>query len=251
MKTYIVDKIQYMILPNHIQENKRFITMVILIKPNLKRCWFYTMCVLSLFAFKFCDARMISPPELNAQRLIVEDKRVYLTIRNKSEKAWLIQSWIEDLDGSKQDKMVLPEFTRLEAFSSLNLGIYPLELKKNNSEKMHWLTVRIIPALEDKEIDKVVIPINYKLKVFHRPYALKNKERKPSDLEWEIRNDFLFIKNNSGFYYTFSEILFSHYKYIPPAKDFLPPYGETKLRIPNKAGNLLKYTFTDDFGNEQ
>lgn len=225
--------------------------MMIFFKNLINRHGFYTMFSLSFFVFNTCDARVISPPELNAQRIIVKDKKAYLNIKNKSEKAWLIQSWIEDLDKKKQKKLVFPEFSRVEAFSSFNLTISPLEFKDNNAEHMHWLTVRMIPELDVKETTNFVIPINYKLKIFHRPDALSKRGRKPSDLEWEMKNGAVFVKNKSGFYYSFSELHFSHYKLTPPARDVLPPYGEVQFYIPDKAGCLLSYTFTNDFGDEQ
>ncbi|MFJ3000793.1 fimbrial biogenesis chaperone [Raoultella planticola] len=225
--------------------------MIIFFKNLINRHGFYAIFLLPFFVFNVCDARVISPPELNAQRVIVKDKKAHLTIKNKSENAWLIQSWIEDLDEKKQKKMVFPEFARVEAFSSFNLTISPLEFKDDNAENMHWLTVRMIPELDDKETTNFVIPVNYKLKIFHRPDALSKTGRKPSDLEWEMKNGVLFVKNKSGFYYSFSELHFSRYKLTPPAKEVLPPYGETRFHIPDKAGYLLSYTFTNDFGDEQ
>ncbi|HHW3955433.1 fimbrial biogenesis chaperone [Raoultella planticola] len=225
--------------------------MIIFFKNLINRHGFYAIFFLPFFVFNVCDARVISPPELNAQRVIVKDKKAHLTIKNKSDKAWLIQSWIEGLDKKKQKKMILPEFARVEAHSSLNLTIYPKEFKENNKEDMYWLTVRMIPELDEQENINFAIPVNYKLKVFQRPDALSVSGRKLSDLEWKTYNGILFIKNRSGFHYSFSELLFSHYKIVPPAKDVLLPFGEVQFKIPDKAGCFLSYSFTDDFGDDK
>lgn len=221
------------------------------VKGLVNKYKYYFIFVLSCLTFEVCDAKVISPPVLNTQRVIIKEKKEILIIKNKSDKAWLIQSWIEDLGKKKQKKMIFPEFSRVESHSSFNLTINPKELKEHNKEDMYWLTVRMIPVLDDQESIKFVIPVNYKLKVFQRPDALSVNGRKLSDLEWKINNDTLFIKNKSGFHYSFSELLFSHYKIIPPAKDVLIPFGEVQFKIPDKAGSFLSYNFTDDFGDDK
>jgi len=224
---------------------KRFKVMVI------GRYRIYTIILIFFFICKVCEAKLILPPELNAQRIVVNDKKVYLTIKNKSEKPWLIQSWVEDLDEEKKSKLIFPEFFRVEAFSSFNVTIFPLDFKDDNVEKMHWLTVRMIPEINDEDAINFVIPVNYRLKIFHRSETLSKKEKEYNDLEWNVTKNNFSIKNKSGFYYSFSELSFSNFKVTPPAKDVLPPYGEVVFDIPANAGRLLSYTFIDDFGNEQ
>lgn len=232
------------------QEIKRFETIMAHIKHYIERFKLYAVIYMSFFVPGVCEAEVAFPPELNAQRVVVKGNKEYLNIKNKSGEPWLIQSWIEDLDGKKQRKMVFPEFARVEAFSSFNLTISPLEYGGGSAENMKWLTVRMMPLLNNEGNASFVIPVNYKLKVFFRTDVLSKKDRIPSELEWKINDGVLFVKNNSGFYYSFSELLFDNYKIIPPAKDVLPPYGTIQFNIPDTAGDLLSYVFINDFGDE-
>ncbi|HBA7710212.1 TPA: molecular chaperone [Escherichia coli] len=112
-------------------------------------------------------------PESN--RIIIrgeENATGRITVTNPGERAWLVQSWLEDENGMKHN-FTYPNLFRVDGFQSQTLKI---STKKEQwsamHEKMLWLYIKIIPKLDTTKKNKLEIPIIYKIKVFLRPSDL-------------------------------------------------------------------------------
>ncbi|EHN94252.1 fimbria/pilus periplasmic chaperone [Escherichia coli] len=80
-------------------------------------------------------------------------------VSNPGERAWLVQSWVEDSE-HKKAPLVFPSITRLEPKSSLRLAVY-----KGNYEQIDRVIVMFIPPENIHSESWMTIPIAYKLKV--------------------------------------------------------------------------------------
>lgn len=123
-----------------------------------------------------CAIQKENTPYPETNRVIIrgtENSTGGFTVTNPGERAWLVQSWVEDENGMKHN-FIYPNLFRIDGFQSQTLKI---STKKEQwsavHEKMLWLYIKIIPPLDATQKNKLEIPIIYKLKVFLRPSDLE------------------------------------------------------------------------------
>ncbi|OWC42073.1 hypothetical protein A8F92_02380 [Escherichia coli] len=81
-------------------------------------------------------------------------------VTNPSNNAWLIHSWIEDLNMDKEFS-VHPSLTRIEPKSSVDLKIIQ---KKDNIDQKRMI-VTMIPSMSSNNYESLVIPVSYRLRI--------------------------------------------------------------------------------------
>ena len=137
-----------------------------MIKFKKKHCLLFA----TLFIFEFgyaSTSSLIKYPFLSDTKVklsIEGDKKIkqgVLNITNPDERAWLVQSWIEDEEGEKSSN-VYPSIARIEAHSNLVLRIYPPLSDKCNAG---WVVVLFIPPDRGNKSNQLAIPVAYRLKM--------------------------------------------------------------------------------------
>ncbi|GCW80747.1 TPA: fimbria/pilus periplasmic chaperone [Escherichia coli] len=139
--------------------------------------FFYRLLFLFLFCCFFAEAASVTYP-------YPEDTTITLTRNNKDnsikgalrvvnpgDKAWLVQSWVED--NNQKYSIVFPSIVRLEPKSSLILTVYPKH-EKNDINK--WFVVKFIPSVTSKNDSLLTIPVAYKLKMLDKDRSIINNE---------------------------------------------------------------------------
>ncbi|WP_407576536.1 fimbria/pilus periplasmic chaperone [Escherichia coli] len=91
-----------------------------------------------------------------------------LLVTNPGDKVWLLQAWMQDEKNNKYP-YVYPGLSRLESNSSRNLKVIIPRKNTESSElaNMGWLILRFLPT-EKKSIEsKLVLPIEYRMKILN------------------------------------------------------------------------------------
>lgn len=200
-------------------------------------------------------------PQLTRVVAYASDKETPVEIINESSESYMVQSWLEDLDGKDANipLVLTPPVMRLDAQKQgkLRLVVLPAELPQDR-ESVYWLSIQEIPPKAKTEADnKVVIAIRSRLKVFVRPQGLDAKGAREAikSLTWSVENDggktWLKANNPSAYYISFGKLMVNGTmlddKYLMPA-----PHGSQRYAVPKAlAGKkaTITYSAMSDYGS--
>lgn len=156
-------------------------------------------------------------PQLTRIIAYAQDKETPIDIVNDSEEMYLIQSWLEDLNGNDSNipLVLTPPVMKLggKAEGKLRLVVLPAEIPQDR-ESVYWLSLQEIPPkAKNEEIEnRLIIAIRSRLKVFVRPQGLSEKgaTQAVKSLRWEVEREggkvWLKAVNPSPYYISFGKL---------------------------------------------
>lgn len=193
---------------------------------------------------------------LGATRVIypAEQKQVQLAVTNNDEKGnYLIQSWIENAEGKKDNRFVItpPLFSMLgKKENTLRIIDSSNDALPKDRESLFWINVKAIPALDKaKENENYLqFAIVSRIKLYYRPKGLAiAPEQAPEKLRFSVQNDKLVLNNPTPYYLTVTDL-----KIDGKALEhtIVPPMGKTSVSIPSGggAGGDITYKTINDYG---
>ncbi|VEC86252.1 chaperone protein FimC [Raoultella ornithinolytica] len=184
-------------------------------------------------------------PQLTRIVAYAEDRETPAEIINESTETYMVQSWLEDTEGSDKDIPVVltPPVMKLEGKKS---GKLRLVVMKGNipqdRESVYWLNLQEIPPKAKDAENSLVIAIRSRLKVFVRPAGLdaQGNTEAPSKLTWEMEvadgKRWLRATNPTKYHVSFGELTVG----MPGKKGqrlegkyrMVPPEGSERYEIP-------------------
>lgn len=145
-------------------------------------------------------------------------KETPVEIINESKNTYMVQSWLEDLNGSdKNIPLVLtPPVVKLLGGQQgkLRLVVMPGQIPQDR-ESAFWLNIQEIPPKVKSENRNILtVAVRTRIKVFVRPESLANKvdelENAVEQLVWsherEGRNVWLKVNNPTPFHISFGQL---------------------------------------------
>lgn len=217
---------------------------------NLNKKYFF-LIALMIYA-KFGISGGIA---LDSTRVIynADKKSTVLNVLNSDEKKkFLIQSWIEDVDGKKSDKFIVTPPLFLSKPSSENAVriSYIGQGEAGDRESVFYLNSKAIPSLDKKEVDGkniLQIAVLSRIKVFYRPNGLDGSSLDAyKQLKFTPVSGGVLVKNPTPYFITLVNFKIDGYK-MP--SEMFSPYSE-KMVSNGKNGkiNILSYQSVNDFG---
>jgi P pilus assembly chaperone PapD len=203
-------------------------------------------------------------PQLTRIIAYTSTKEMSVDIINESNEAYMVQSWLEDLNGNESNVplVLTPPVMRLNGNSEgkLRLVVLPGEIPQDR-ESVYWLSLQEIPPKAKGDIEsKLVIAIRSRLKVFVRPKGLTEKEaaQAVTKLAWEVEREdgkvWLKAVNPTPYYISFGkfELKAGNETITPDDKVKMPPpMGSQRYEVPKSMigkSVTLTYNSVNDFG---
>lgn len=204
-----------------------------------------TVLAAGMLAGATAPAESAVRPQLTRIVAYAEDRETPAEIINESTETYMVQSWLEDTDGSDKDIPVVltPPVMKLEGKKS---GKLRLVVMKGNipqdRESVYWLNLQEIPPKAKDAENSLVIAIRSRLKVFVRPAGLdaQGNAEAPSKLTWKMESAggkrWLRATNPTKYHVSFGELAVG----IPGKKGqrledkyrMVPPEGSERYEIP-------------------
>ncbi|SUC13399.1 fimbrial chaperone [Proteus vulgaris] len=195
---------------------------------------------------------------------VENEKEVTIKVSNEGKLPVLIQNWIDtgDVDAAPENIQVpfilSPPVFRVEPTKSQTLRINytgSVQLPKDR-ESIYWLNVLEIPPNASDKIDnKLQIAYRSRIKLFYRPYALRDKAdaiKGAENLSFTVVNNKLKAINNSPYYVSLVSITLSNNEKNPIDGEVVPPLGSHDFSIPNgvnaSSGSKIVYRYVNDWG---
>lgn len=193
---------------------------------------------------------------LGATRVIYPagSKQVQLPVTNNDEKStFLIQSWIENVEGKKDSQFVItPPLFSMKGKKENTLRIIDAtnnQLPKDR-ESLFWLNVKAIPSMDKEQASKsqntLQLAIVSRIKLYYRPANLElAPEHAAEKLTFRRSGNSLTLDNPTPYYLTVTELSAGG---RPLDNALVPPLGSTSVKLPSGAGSEIKFRTINDFG---
>lgn len=181
---------------------------------------------------------------IGGSRLIYEGnkKEESISVTNMDKSPYLIQSWIEDENGTNGNSsfIITPPLFRLDGEQQNVLRIVRVDgMLRNDKETLFWLNIKSIPQSESSDNNVLQIAVRSRLKLIFRPESLKKTipEEVTSQLQWSYSSGKLQVINPTPYYMNFMSIMvngkkLSNINYIAPLStaSFDLPRGVSHVR---------------------
>lgn len=191
---------------------------------------------------------------LGATRVIYPagDKQVKLAVTNNDESsAFLIQSWVENAEGSKDGSFVItPPLFAMQGKKENILRIIDAtgDRLPRDRESLFWINVKAIPAMDKSRLSEntLQLAIISRIKLYYRPAKLKTPpEQAVQQLIFSRSGTSLTLINPTPYYLTVTELSAGNRKLD---NALVPPMGKTSVRLPQGAGNNITFRTINDYG---
>ncbi|ELI7921276.1 fimbrial biogenesis chaperone [Yersinia enterocolitica] len=190
---------------------------------------------------------------IGGTRLIYDGgkKESSLSVNNPDKSPYLIQSWVEPLDGGteKAPFMITPPLFRIDGGQENRLRVVRTggHLPEDR-ESMFWMDIKAIPsATKESGQNTLQIAVKNRLKLIYRPSGLKGSpEDRTEELKWQRSDNQLQVTNPTPFYMNFQSITVG-------GKDvkeitYVAPMSSTSFPCPEASRGNVVWKIITDFG---
>ena len=174
-------------------------------------------------------------------------KEASLSVDNRDQTPYLIQSWIENDVGSEKPPFIItPPLYRLDKGQKNVQRIILAGNVPQDKESLYWINVKSIPASEMKE-NVLQIAIKTRIKLIYRPQSLNKgtPELYADKLAWKKTGNGITVTNNSPYVMNFSEVIINN-KQVKDVSFVLP--GATRNFQTSSASAEVRYKIINDYG---
>ncbi|WP_432224905.1 fimbria/pilus periplasmic chaperone [Enterobacter wuhouensis] len=191
---------------------------------------------------------------LSGTRIIypLESSQVSVSVRNTSDKTtYLVQSWAEDLEGSKTKDFIItpPLFSSSPGNENKLRIIYTGKHLPSDHESLYYFNNKAIPSINKKDLNgknALIFAAITRVKLFVRPAGLKpSPEEAPESLNFKKLGDKLEISNPTPYYLTITNLKSGNKN----LKDtMISPFGKEIITLPAGTSSNLTFSTINDYG---
>ncbi|HCM9274179.1 TPA: molecular chaperone [Enterobacter kobei] len=177
-------------------------------------------------------------------------KEATLSINNPDNTPYLIQSWIETLNGGaeKAPFVITPPLYRLDHGQQNVERIIMAGALPQDKESLYWLNIKSIPSAPRKD-NTLQIAIKTRIKLIYRPAALKGTapEEVADKLTWSVAGNQLQVTNPTNYVMNFNEVTVNGKKLDDVT--FVMPGSSARFNLPQGVhGGAMTFTIINDYG---
>lgn len=231
------------------------------------RLFYLAFCFLFIFSFTAESDTHNPGLMLDQTRLIFDPvhKSESITLRNASDRVWLIRSWVASYSDGKiksDDFIITPPIFRLDAQSDVQLRVNFVGKKTlpTDRESVYRINVLAIPpesdaasSATDTNTGSIQFSINTQIKLFYRPTALNNNSKILSaqkNLAFSWTAEGMTVRNDSPYYVTLYGVAVAGIKIpIDNIDSMVAPFGQLILKTKKLSrGEKVSYSVVNDYG---
>ncbi|MCO4855733.1 molecular chaperone [Herbaspirillum sp. WGmk3] len=241
----------------------------------MSRCRIARLARWVLLSMLLCCTRAEAGLMPERTRLVFSqgERELSLRLANTNPHAVVVQSWVDQGEGSQAPDtvqsalFVLPAVQRLSPQAIGQVRVLTTgEPLPTDRESVFWLNLYEIPLLADApqaSAPRLLLGLNTQIKVFHRPHGLADPGPQWSDalhfrLQWQAGQWVLVCRNDSPYFASLASLRVSdgRRELVPRAApdQMAPPYGEQVFVLPVDDATLpwqqprLSFQLIDDDG---
>ncbi|WP_434641126.1 molecular chaperone [Klebsiella sp. I138] len=179
-------------------------------------------------------------------------KESSLSVNNPDKAPYLIQVWVETVDGGAQKApfMLTPPLFRLDGGQNNVLRVVRAGGNlPTDKESLYWINIKSIPSVE-KETNKntLQIAVKTRIKLIYRPQGLGGiPEESTEKLVWSRKGNQLQVTNPTPFYMNFQSVKIGG-KDIPDITYVAPGTTANFPLSAGMTGGAVSWKIISDFG---
>jgi P pilus assembly protein, chaperone PapD len=181
-----------------------------------------------------------------------DKKQVSMSVRNTSEKAsFMVQSWVENPDGSKSKDFVVTPPIYVSGPSNENILriMYVGPPVRKDLETLYYFNTKAIPSMDRNEINGkniLMLAATTRIKLFVRPSGLEPSIDKAfSMLTFHREGKKLRIENPTPYHITLANIKYGSHT-LPDS--MVNPRSNLLLLLPSSLSSTIVYRTINDYG---
>lgn len=215
----------------------------------------HTVCAMAMSALCMTPSLSVAGGiSLGGTRIIypADQKQVSLSVRNTAEQSsYLVQSWIEQPDGEKnQDFVVTPPLYVSGPGNENTLRLMYLgQPVKTDQETLFYFNTKAIPSMDKKKMEGeniLLLAAVTRIKLFVRPAGLKpSPDKAPAELTFHRSGSKLRIDNPTPYHITLAKMTAGGHK-LPDT--MVLPHGSVSLPLPTPPANTITFRTINDYG---
>lgn len=191
---------------------------------------------------------------LSATRIIypATQKQVKLAVNNNDEKStYLIQSWVENIDGQKDGRFVItPPLFAVQGKRENTLRIIDATNGQlpQDRESIFWINIKAIPSMDKEKLktNTLQLAIISRIKLLYRPSDLALPPDQAADkLRFQRNGNRLTLFNPTPYFLTVTELNVGSRVL---ENTLVPPMGETFVNLPSGTIGEITYKTINDYG---
>ncbi|MCJ3377170.1 fimbria/pilus periplasmic chaperone [Klebsiella pneumoniae] len=217
---------------------------------------FYLKIALTIVSILYV-APSFSGVVIGGTRLIFngEKKDSSINLANEDKVNYLIQSWVENEDGTRDNTpfIITPPLFRLNAEEQNVLRVIKTnDMFSDDREQLYWINVKSIPSTS-KELmssNSLQIAIKTRIKLIYRPASLYSTQ--PEDVaqlvKWSMSEGSLRVSNPTGYYMNFNSIKFNGLEI--KNTQYVSPKATTTYKLSDRSvqHGTIEWSIINDYG---
>lgn len=179
-------------------------------------------------------------------------KEATIGVTNPDSTPYLIQSWIETLNGGaeKAPFVITPPLYRLDKEQQNVERIILTGSLPQNKESLFWINIKSIPSsARVQNVNTLQLAVKTRIKLIYRPASLKgtSPEEQADKLTWQRIGNSIQVTNPTNYVMNFNEIQvggkkLDHVTYVLPS-------STARFNLPTGVnGNTLTFKLINDYG---
>lgn len=180
-----------------------------------------------------------------------EKKEASLSVTNTDAQPYLIQSWVETLNGGAQKApfIITPPLFRLDGNQKNILRIVQTGVGgADDRESMYWINIKSIPSGKRQDnTNTLQIAVRTRIKLIYRPGKLNGTpEDVASKLKWSKSGNTLTVNNPTPFIMNFNQVKIGNH--VVKDATFVMPMSNETFTTPPGASGPVSWRLISDYG---
>lgn len=209
-----------------------------------------TFAIFTIFTASFSIAT--AGVVIGGTRIIYDGskKEASISINNPDDTPYLIQSWIETLNGGaeKVPFIITPPLYRLDKGQKNIERIIMAGALPQDKESLYWMNIKAIPSAPRKD-NTLQIAVKTRIKLIYRPATLAGTvpEELADKLTWQRQGNQIQVTNPTQFVMNFNEINVAGKKVEDPT--YVLPGATARFDLPKGVtSGAVTFKVINDYG---
>lgn len=186
-------------------------------------------------------------------RLVFEEsnKSEQVTVANKGSKNYLVQSWIEDVEGKHtMDYLVVPPLFKIKPESKQAIQIIRNSVQPADRESLYWINIKFLEPSSKDAKNVLRYSVVNRIKLIHRPKELEEIQiaEEVKKLKVSTNGKQLLIENPTPVYINLNNVFIGEKEISNPG--YIEPHATVHIDLESvpKAEGIIRLNYINDFG---
>jgi fimbrial chaperone protein len=186
-------------------------------------------------------------------RLVYEEsnKSEQVTVANKGGKNYLVQTWIEDINGKhSMDFLAVAPLFKLKGDSKQSIQIIRNSVQPTDRESLYWINIKFVEPTSKDGANVLRYSLVNRIKLIHRPDALLDVQmvEEVKKVKASVEGKQLVLENPSAVYINLNNVYVNEQVLENPG--YIAPHSSERIELKEslKPKSIVRLNYINDYG---